>query len=286
MNVQEDKTMVIEAAGGVVWRDGPGGRELALIHRPRYNDWSLPKGHLEPGESWVAAALREVEEETGCQVQLGEFAGTTNYLVKGTPKIVLFWHMELVQLPPYQANEETDELVWLKADEAWRRLTYAAERMLLNGFLPPRDRHIAAATAYIRNPTGHILLINSTTRGWELPGGIIEAGEDLHQGAEREVWEETGIRARIHTLAFVNSSISPPSKFIFGCMGDYMEGMPTPSPESTEVVWVTPDEAQHRITNPIVLDRLERFMSYRGRVTHTTYHPYPFQIVRQEVSSQ
>ena len=272
---------VIEAAGGVVWRDGSRGRELALIHRPRYNDWSLPKGHLEPGESWAAAAVREVAEETGCRVQLGEFAGNSNYLVGGVPKLVLFWHMELLEMPVYRANEETDQLVWLPVAEAWQRLTYANERMVLNGPLPPRDRHIAAATTFVRNHDEQILLINSPARGWELPGGLIEAGEDLHQGAARELWEETGIRAHLHSLAFVNSSISPPSKFIFGLMGDYLDGTPTISPESTEVVWVSAEEAQRCITNPIVLDRLERFLAYRGRVSYTTYHPYPFHVVRR-----
>lgn len=274
-------TDVIHAAGGVIWREGTRGREIALIHRPRYNDWSLPKGHVEPGEGWSEAALREVNEETGCQVTLGEFAGTVNYLVHGVPKLVLFWHMALVQAPTYRPNEETDELVWLPVAEAWRRLTYAAERMLLNEPLPPRDRHIAAATVFVRNQDGHVLLINSPARGWEMPGGIIEAGEDLHEGAAREVWEETGIRANLHTLAFVNSSISPPSKFIFGLMGDFVDGTPTPSPESTEVAWVTPETARQRITNPIMADRLDSFLGYRGRVTYTTYHPYPFHIVRR-----
>jgi 8-oxo-dGTP diphosphatase len=265
----------------VVWREGARGREIALIHRPRYNDWSLPKGHVEPGEGWSEAALREVSEETGCQVTLGEFAGTVNYLVHGVPKLVLFWHMALVQAPTYRPNDETDELVWLPVAEAWRRLTYAAERMVLNAPLPPRDRHIAAATVFVRNPDGYILLINSPARGWEMPGGIIEAGEDLHEGAAREVWEETGIRVNLHTLAFVNSSISPPSKFIFGLMGDFVDGTPTPSPESTEVAWVTLEAARQRITNPIVADRLESFLRYRGRVSYTTYHPYPFHIVRR-----
>lgn len=271
---------IIEAAGGVVWRDGPRGRELALIHRPRYNDWSLPKGHREQDESWITAALREVAEETGCQVRLGEFAGTTNYLVKGVPKIVLYWHMELVEEPNYRPNEETDQLIWLTVPEAWPVLSYPAERMLLNSCLPPRDRHIAAATTLIRNPDNCILLINSPLRGWELPGGIIETGEDLHQGATRELQEETGIQANLHTLAFVNSSVNPPSKFIFGLIGDYLSGVLTPSVESLELCWATPDEARRLITNPIVLARLEQFLAYRGRVTFTTYRPYPFQIMR------
>jgi len=62
---------VILAAGGLVWRNSPRGREIALVHRPKYDDWTLPKGKLDPGESWQDGAVREVEEETGFDVRLG-----------------------------------------------------------------------------------------------------------------------------------------------------------------------------------------------------------------------
>ena len=80
----------IEAAGGVVVRDG----RVALVHRPRYDDWSLPKGKLDEGESWEEAALREVEEETGLRCELGPEVGRTRYRASGRPKVVRYWLME------------------------------------------------------------------------------------------------------------------------------------------------------------------------------------------------
>ena len=116
---------MIQAAGGLVWRQGPGGRELALIHRRRYQDWSLPKGKLKNGESWQQAALREVLEETGCEALLGEFAGQIDYDVRGTPKRVMFWHMQAVDECQFYPNEEVDAIEWLPPDRALKRLTSA-----------------------------------------------------------------------------------------------------------------------------------------------------------------
>ena len=123
---------IYESAGGIVWREGANGRLLAVVHRPRYDDWSLPKGTLDEGETWQDAAVREVAEETNCTASLGEFAGCTCYPVRGLPKLVLFWHMTLVEERPFIANEETDELVWLTREEAIARLSYAGERELLD----------------------------------------------------------------------------------------------------------------------------------------------------------
>jgi 8-oxo-dGTP diphosphatase len=129
MSDKRDK--VIRAAGGLVWRGSGDSREIALVHRAQYDDWSLPKGKVEDGETWVAAALREVEEETGCSVSLDEFAGCSCYSVKGIAKVVLFWHMILDSETVFEPNKETDELIWLSAVEATRRLDYDTERALL-----------------------------------------------------------------------------------------------------------------------------------------------------------
>jgi 8-oxo-dGTP diphosphatase len=122
----------IQAAGGLVWRDSPRGREIAVIHRSRYGgDWTLPKGKLEPGEQWQEAALREVQEETGCEARLGGFAGCNTYPVEGIPKVVLFWNMTLTGDCVFKPSEEVKELHWLTVQEALEKLNYPSERALL-----------------------------------------------------------------------------------------------------------------------------------------------------------
>lgn len=129
----------IQAAGGLVWRQGPSGKELAIIHRRRYQDWSLPKGKLKTGESWQQAALREVREETGCEALLGDFAGQIDYFVGGTPKRVLFWHMQTVAECQFYPNDEVDAVEWLSPSRALERLNYAGERALLTRWLTKQE---------------------------------------------------------------------------------------------------------------------------------------------------
>jgi 8-oxo-dGTP pyrophosphatase MutT (NUDIX family) len=129
----------IQAAGGLVWRQGPSGKELAIIHRRRYQDWSLPKGKLKNGESWRQAALREVREETGCEVMLGDFAGQLDYFVGDTPKRVLFWHMQAVTECQFYPNDEVDAVEWLSPARALERLNYAGERAMLMRWLKDSD---------------------------------------------------------------------------------------------------------------------------------------------------
>lgn len=118
---------LIEAAGGVVVRDG----QVALVHRPRYDDWTLPKGKLDPGESFEDAAVREVEEETGLRARLVRQLPATTYEVNGRPKVVRYWLMEVEDEGPFLANDETDELRWVAPDEALRLLTYDRDRDVL-----------------------------------------------------------------------------------------------------------------------------------------------------------
>ena len=122
------------AAGGVVSRAGPGGREeIAIIHRPAYDDWTLPKGKLEGAETLEQACLREVEEETGLRCELGEPIGSTEYRDrKGRPKTVFYWRLRPLG-GTFRPTEEVDELRWLTLEEALPLLTYERDRALLRG---------------------------------------------------------------------------------------------------------------------------------------------------------
>src|SRR5918997_1772852 len=115
----------VNAAGGVVVRDG----RICLVHRPRYDDWTLPKGKLDPGESFEDGALREVREETGLRCRLGDELEPARYRdQKGRPKLVRYWRMEVVGDDGLQPNDEVDALRWVRADEAARLLTYEHDR--------------------------------------------------------------------------------------------------------------------------------------------------------------
>jgi ADP-ribose pyrophosphatase YjhB (NUDIX family) len=122
---------LVRAAGGVVWREGPGGPRLALVHRPHRDDWSLPKGKLGSGESWHGAALREIAEETGCDARITRFAGAKLLVDRPVPKLVLYWHMRLVRQGELEEGDEVDEVAWLPPREALSRLDHASDRRLL-----------------------------------------------------------------------------------------------------------------------------------------------------------
>jgi 8-oxo-dGTP diphosphatase len=120
---------LIEAAGGLVVRDG----QVALVHRPRYDDWTLPKGKLDRGESFEQAAVREVEEETGVRARLVRELPATTYRVRGRPKVVRYWLMEVEGDGPFVPNDETDELRWVSPDQAQGLLSYEHDRELVAG---------------------------------------------------------------------------------------------------------------------------------------------------------
>jgi 8-oxo-(d)GTP phosphatase len=122
---------IIRTAGGILWRPGRRGPRVAVIHRPRQDDWTLPKGKLEAGEAWHAAALREVQEETGCTARLGAFAGASCYEVKRGLKMVLYWHMEVSCQGQLERLHEVDEVRWLTPDDALEILDHARERLIL-----------------------------------------------------------------------------------------------------------------------------------------------------------
>lgn len=127
--------MTIEAAGGVVVREVDGREQVAVVHRPRYDDWSLPKGKLNDGEGFEQAALREVEEETGLRCELGEDLGEVRYRDrKGRPKRVRWWRMRPLG-GEFAAGDEVDELRWLDAAGALELLDYEQDRALIRRIL-------------------------------------------------------------------------------------------------------------------------------------------------------
>ncbi len=133
-------TEAIRAAGGVVWRPGADGEpEVLLVHRPKYGDWTLPKGKLMPGETPRAAAIREVEEETGLRCRLGEPLGSVSYTdAFGRPKTVDYFAMRPLS-GRFEPNEEVDRVRWVPLSDAVGTLTYDHDRTLLDGFDPSDD---------------------------------------------------------------------------------------------------------------------------------------------------
>ncbi|WP_030660402.1 NUDIX hydrolase [Streptomyces rimosus] len=126
----------IKAAGCVLWRRSPVGGELeiALVHRPKYDDWSHPKGKLKRDEGWLAGALREVAEETGMQCAPGAELPTVHYLAGGRPKAVRYWAAEAIA-GDFDPNHEVDRLLWLPPEQARRILTQARDRELVDALL-------------------------------------------------------------------------------------------------------------------------------------------------------
>jgi len=125
----------VRAAGGIVRRRRHGTWEILLVHRPRYDDWSLPKGKADDGERDEDTALREVEEETGLRCELGTPVGETRYRDgKGRRKVVRYWMMDPVSAThAFVPNAEVDEVVWCSTADAAARCTYQHDRDLLHG---------------------------------------------------------------------------------------------------------------------------------------------------------
>lgn len=129
-----DPVDTIEAAGGVLWRQRGEQRHFAIIHRPKYDDWTLPKGKLDPGETHEEAALREVAEETGFSAELGAGLGDTVYEHADRPKRVRYWSMRAVG-GRFRPNSEVDDLRWVPLDDARRLLSYDRDRAVLDRFV-------------------------------------------------------------------------------------------------------------------------------------------------------
>ena len=130
------------AAGGVLWRSTPRGEvEVAVVHRPRYDDWSLPKGKAHNGELLITTAAREIVEETGYDGRIGRHLGSVEYPLKsGVDKKVAYWSIA-ASSGRFVANHETDDVQWLSITGAARTVSYPADRTILESFAEhPADR--------------------------------------------------------------------------------------------------------------------------------------------------
>lgn len=125
----------VHAAGAVLWRPDPDSGEpvIALIHRPRYDDWSLPKGKVDPGETEPVTAVREIYEETGQQAHLGRWLGKVAYPIPLGSKVVHYWTARGLG-GEFWPSREVDQLIWLPVDAATDRLTYVHDRKVTAQF--------------------------------------------------------------------------------------------------------------------------------------------------------
>ena len=180
---------VIRAAGGVLWRpsvgsDGEPTVEVAIVHRPRYDDWSLPKGKLAPGEPEVEGAVREVLEETGYRVRIGRPLGETTYrkAVAGIdrPKVVHWWAMR-AETGAFAPNDEIDDLRWLSLDEARALLTRETDQDVLDRF------------AHGPAPTRTVLLVRHGTAGSRSSW----TGDDRERPLDENGWAQADGLARL-----------------------------------------------------------------------------------------
>ncbi|MEU8260650.1 NUDIX hydrolase [Micromonospora sp. NPDC048999] len=177
----DDEPVGIRAAGGVVWRPGAGGVEVCLVHRPRYDDWSLPKGKLDAGEHPLRAAVREVAEETDVRAVPQVRLPTVRYRSEGRPKAVDHWSMRAVASGGFQPGTEVDEVRWFGVDEAARRVSY------------PHDAEVIVAFAALPPVTNTVLLLRHAHAGrrgtW--------AGPDTGRPLDAQGWAQARALAEL-----------------------------------------------------------------------------------------
>ncbi|MBP3089154.1 NUDIX hydrolase [Corynebacterium sp. sy017] len=145
------------AAGAVLWRGDkadPQSHEVAIIHRPHYDDWSLAKGKVDPGESLATTAVREIKEETGFDVRLEKLLGKVHYPVGDRMKIVYYWTAEVVG-GEFEPNNEVDEIRWLSVEEAKKLLSYDVDRNILEKAQKRLSLPTTARVLYVRHAHAH-----------------------------------------------------------------------------------------------------------------------------------
>lgn len=186
----------ISAAGAVLWRPNgnPDAPEIALIHRPRYDDWSLPKGKVDPGETEPVTAIREVCEETGYTAHLGRRLGSVSYSVEQGKKKVRYWAARQIH-GEFRPNDEVDELKWLPVRAAIKKVDYPHDRKVLRRFVKhPVDtktvlivRHATAGSRsrFKGDDRKRPLDKNGRTQAESLVGVLLAFGADNLYAADR-----------------------------------------------------------------------------------------------------
>lgn len=169
---------VVQAAGAVLWRPdeaSDGSHLVAVVHRPRYDDWSLPKGKVDPGESEPITAAREVLEETGYACELGRRLASVSYPLETGVKKVRYWAARTLG-GEFEPNSEVDELAWLPVKDAMKRLQY------------PDDRKVLRRFAKLPADTKTVLVVRHATAGRKsrYKGDDVKRPLDKHGRAQAE----------------------------------------------------------------------------------------------------
>lgn len=154
VNPGEDVSRPTFAAGALMWRGDPADPEVAVIHRPGYDDWSLPKGKLDPGENLPGTAAREILEETGYTVRLGKLLGSVSYPVARRTKLVWYWTAEVIH-GEFEANSEVDEMRWVSLDEAEELLSYDLDVEVLKKGRKRLSKEPDTRIIYVRHGRAH-----------------------------------------------------------------------------------------------------------------------------------
>lgn len=152
--------------------------------------------------------------------------------------------------------------------------------------------HIVAAAGYVEDQNGNMLLVKTRNRGWDTPGGQIEVGENIEDGVLREISEESGIKASVRHLAGIYSNVGQhffydgitnvPTKVMFDFICDYIEGAPTTSDETSEVMWVPKNKVLDYITAPAIYFRFQKILAFKNQICYCSYLTHPeFQVLTE-----